>query len=239
MDERALCRISYGLFIVSSKKDDTLNGQIANCLFQVTAEPPTVAISINRKNFTHECIKAGDAFSISILGKNTPLKFIGPWGFKSGRDINKFENVHYTTGKTGVPIVLDHTVAYIEANVIDSLDVGTHTIFVGKVGDAQMVSDEEPMTYLYYYESKCGYTPKNAPTYIERPEDQVHPERAARTTSGDAPQRYRCTVCNYIYDPAKGAPDSGIPPGTAFEDIPDDWVCPICGVDKSHFIKEV
>lgn len=245
MNEKALCQISYGLFIVAAKQGDKLNGQIANTVFQITPRPITIGVCINRKNLTHACIQESKAFSVSILCKDTPMKFIGTWGFKSGRDINKFEKASYKIGATGVPIVLDHTIAYIEANLINSVDVGSHTIFIGEVVDADMVEPGEAMTYLYYHESKCGLTPEGASTYIKT---QTAPEKkkVEAPSTSQPPQRlqssnarYRCKVCGYVYDPARGDPDSGIVPGTAFEDLPDDWVCPICAVGKSEFIKEV
>ncbi|MFQ3675978.1 MAG: flavin reductase family protein [Endomicrobiia bacterium] len=120
----------------------------------------------NKKNLTHECICECKKFTISILNKNTPLKFVGTFGFKSGRDIDKFEGINYKIGITGLPVILDYSLAYIELETISSLDVGTHTIFIGKVVDAQILNDSEPMTYAYYHEVKRGTTSKNAPTYI-------------------------------------------------------------------------
>ena len=84
------------------------------------------------------------------------------------------------------------------------------------------------MTYAYYHHVKRGTTPKTAPTFIK---DE------GMATGGSKMQKYRCTVCNYIYDPQAGDPDSGVQPGTAFEAIPDTWVCPICGVGKDKFEK--
>ncbi len=167
MNLDTLCKIQYGMFIVSSKKGESINGQIANTVFQVTPEPPTIAISINKKNLTHEYIDASNTFSVSILSKNAPLKFIGLFGFRSGRDVDKFKDVNYTIGKTGAPIVADHTIGFIEADVIGRMDVDTHTLFIGKVVEAETTSDEEPMTYTYYHESKSGLTPEKAPTYIK------------------------------------------------------------------------
>ncbi len=167
MNLKTLWKISYGLYIVSSKKGDKLNGQIANTVFQVTAEPPTIAVSINTQNLTHEFIGDSEVFSVSILSVETPLRFIGQFGFKSGRDIDKFKDVEYKIGVTGAPIVLDNSIGYLEVEVIDKLDVGTHTIFVGKVIDAEILNDKEPMTYAYYHEVKRGRAPKTAPTYIK------------------------------------------------------------------------
>ncbi len=165
MNPRALHKISYGLYIVCSKKVDKINGQIANALFQVTSEPQTIALSINKKNLTHEYITHSNLCTVSILSQQTPMPFIGTFGFKSGRDIDKFENIKYKSGVTETPIVLDYTVAYIEATIIDKTDVGTHTIFIGKVKDAEILTNEKPMTYEYYHQVKGGVSPKNAPTY--------------------------------------------------------------------------
>jgi len=143
------------------------NGQIANTVFQATSEPATIAVCINKQNFTHEFIRESRVFVVSVLSKDTPLKFVGHFGFRSGRDLDKFKGMNYKVGRTGAPIVLDQAIAYIEAEVIKEVDGGTHTIFIGKVVDAEILTSEEPMTYAYYHEIKRGVTPKAAPTYIK------------------------------------------------------------------------
>jgi len=167
MDLNALRKVSYGVYIVSSKKNDgSFNGQIANTVFQVTSEPVQIAVCINTGNYTHEFISESGVFSVSVLSKDAPLKFIGQFGFKSGRDMNKFEGVKYFLGPSGVPVVTDNSIASLEAEVVSKLDVGTHTLFIGKVSDCKMLSDLEPMTYEYYHTVKGGNSPKTAPTYI-------------------------------------------------------------------------
>ena len=94
MNFKALHKLGYGLYIVSSKKGDSLNGQIANTVFQVTSEPPTIAVSINKNNLTHKFIRESKVLAVSILSRDTPLFFIGHFGFKSGRDIDKYEGVN-------------------------------------------------------------------------------------------------------------------------------------------------
>ncbi len=232
MDIKTLHKISYGLYVIGSKLNKKINGQIANTVFQVTSEPPTVAISINKDNYTHKLINKSRVFTISFLSEETPMQFIGRFGFKCGRDLNKFQGVKYKLGTTGAPILLDYTIRYIECEVIDSLDVGTHTIFVGKVLDAAIISDKNAMTYDYYHKVKKGKTPKSAPTYIKKVKGIESQKEVSKMT------RYKCTVCGYIYDPENGDPDSGIKPGTPFEELPDDWVCPVCGVGKDQFEKE-
>lgn len=229
MNLKTLYKISYGMYVVSSRKGDKLNGQIANTVFQVTSEPPAVAVCINKQNLTCDCINESKAFSASILSIGTPLNFIGLFGFKGGRDLDKFKDVNYKMGSTGSPIVLDNTVGYLEVRVTRSMDVGTHTLYVGDVVEAEVVSGEEPMTYAYYHQVKGGTSPKTAPTYI-KPESEP--------AKGGGMQKYKCTVCGYIYDPEKGDPDSGIKPGTPFEELPNDWVCPVCGASKDQFEKE-
>ncbi len=223
MNLKALYKLSYGLYVVSSRKGDRLNGQIANTVFQITSEPPTIAVSINKNNFTHGFIRASKVFTASALRQDTPLSFIGHFGFKSGRDMDKLEGINYKIGNTQAPVIIDNAIAYLEAKVTQEVDVGTHTIFIGELVEADILKEGEPMTYAYYQQVKRGTTPKTAPSYIE--EKKETPKMI----------KYRCTVCGYIYDPELGDPDGDIKPGTPFEEIPDDWVCPVCGAAKSEF----
>ena len=230
MNTKALHKISYSLYVISSKKGARLNGQIANTVLQTTSEPPTIAVSINKKNLTHESIRESEVFSVSIPSKETPLKLRGHFGFRCGRDIDKFKDINYRVGTSGVPIVLENVIGYLEAELIDSLDVGTHTVFIGKVISAEIIEDKEPITYAYYRNIKGGKAPKTAPTYNERDN-----KKEARKMG-----KYVCIVCGYVYDPEKGDPDSGVQPGTTFDQLPEDWVCPVCGADKGQFelVKE-
>jgi flavin reductase (DIM6/NTAB) family NADH-FMN oxidoreductase RutF len=104
MDKKALQKISYGLYVICSKNEQRNNGQIANAALQVTSDPPTIAVSINKQNCTHEYIQTSKTFTLSILSKKTPMKFIGTFGFQCGRDIDKFKDIAVTTGKNKVPI---------------------------------------------------------------------------------------------------------------------------------------
>jgi len=223
MNLKALYKLGYGLYVVCSRKGDRLNGQIANTVFQITSEPPTIAVSINKNNLTHDFIKESKVFTASVLCRDTLLSFVGHFGFKSGRDIDKLKGINYKIGETQAPVITDNALAYLEAKVTQEVDVGTHTIFVGELVEAEVLREGEPMTYAYYHQVKRGTTPKTAPSYVE--EKREAPKMAT----------YRCTVCGYIYDPELGDPDGGIKPGTPFEEIPDDWVCPVCGADKSEF----
>ncbi|MEK6646589.1 MAG: rubredoxin [Candidatus Firestonebacteria bacterium] len=228
MNLQVLNKISYGMYVVCSKKGDKINGQIVNTVFQITSEPPTIAVSINKKNLTYEYIKESKVFTLSILSKDTPLKFIGQFGFKSGREINKFVDLDYNIGRLKCPIVLTNAIGYIEAEVINEVDAGTHIVFIGKIIEADILKEAEAMTYSYYHEIKHGTTPENAPTYMK--------EKIKEVPKMD---KYRCTVCGYIYEPENGDPDANIQPGTSFEQLPDNWVCPVCGVGKDKFEKVI
>lgn len=167
MNLKALYKLGYGVYVVCSRKGKKFNGQIANTVFQVASEPPTIAVAINRNNLTHEFITQSKVFTVSILSQDTPLPFIGHFGFKSGRDIDKFEGINYKIGETQAPVVMDNTLAYLEAKVIKHVDVGTHTIFIGELVGADILKEGEPMSYAYYHQVKRGTTPKTAPVYIE------------------------------------------------------------------------
>ena len=224
MNTKALYKLNYGIYVVSSKKDDKFNAQIANTVFQITSEPPTIAVSINKNNLTHEFIEASGVFTASVLCQDTPISFIGQFGFNSGRDIDKFKGIDYEIGVTQAPIVLDNAVAYMEAKVIQHLDVGTHTIYIGEVVNAEVISEKICMTYEHYHLVKGGTTPKTAPSYISDKQEK-----------GEIMTKYRCTVCGYIYDPEMGDIESNMPPGTPFEKLPDNWQCPVCGARKDEF----
>jgi rubredoxin/flavin reductase (DIM6/NTAB) family NADH-FMN oxidoreductase RutF len=228
MDPHVLHNISYGMFIVSSFKDRAYNGQIANTVFQITNDPITVAVSINKSNLTHDYIAASGIFSVSILMEEAPPAFIGTFGFKSGRAVEKFKNIKYKVLPSGCPVVIDHTIGYFEARVCKQFDCGSHTLFLGEMTAGEVVQAGKPMTYDYYHQVKRGTTPQSAPTFIKE-ESQKKEEPAM--------QKYRCTICNYVYDPAIGDPDGGIAAGTPFEKIPDSWVCPVCGAAKADFEK--
>jgi len=232
MDLTALYSINYGLYIISTKWMDQMNGQIANTVFQITSDPPTLGISINQQNLTHSLISQSQKFTVSVLDKEAPMTLIGQFGFKSGREMNKFENIPHIIGENGLPVVTDHIVATFELDVIAQLPIHTHTLFVGKITNATVLSKIEPMTYAYYHQVKKGLTPKNAATYQPTPETNP-----IKTTGGDKMSKYRCLICGYEYDPAVGDIDGGIQPGTPFEEIPDSWVCPICGASKDQFEK--
>lgn len=226
----AFFKISYGLYIVSSGELNKGNGFISNSVFQVTAEPPQIAACCNKNNFTAEFIQNTGAYSVSVLHQNASAEIIGRFGYKSGREINKLDGISIMTGETGVPIITQDSIAYLECRLKQTIDVGTHLIFIGEVVSGDVLADLEPLTYAYYRQVKRGVAPKNAPTYIDK-------TKLKGAVIKEESVKYQCAVCGYIYDPATGDESSGIKAGTGFEDIPDDWVCPVCGAEKQDFIK--
>ena len=157
--------LSYGLYIVTSKDEGRLNGQVVNTVIQVTSEPPRVAVIINKKNLTHEFILNSKVFSASVLEESTPMIFLGPFGFRSGRDVDKLSKVDFKEGITGCPLISEHALSVLEAEVIDQIDLGTHTVFIGNVVSSEILKKGSPLTYQYYHQVLKGKSPPNAPTY--------------------------------------------------------------------------
>lgn len=163
MDERILWNLSYGVYVVSTINGDKPTGCVANSVMQVTAIPATIAVSMHHDNFTHNCIKNSGHFSISVLSENCKPAILAKFGFQSGKNIDKFEAMEYQN-INGLPVLTD-SIGYINCKVISSTEVGTHTIFVGEVEEAECLLEEPPMTYAYYHQIRKGKTPKNATTY--------------------------------------------------------------------------
>ena len=166
IDVKALFQFSYGLYLVGSRSaEGRLNGQIANAAMQITGDPCCVAVCLHQSNLTTEYIGQSGVFSVSVLEQEAPMTFIGQFGFKCGRDIDKFCNVPYLTGSTGAPMVTEHALAVLEAKVVHRMDVFTHRLFVGEVVSSQVVREGTPLTYADYHLIKKGKSPKNAPTF--------------------------------------------------------------------------
>jgi len=229
MDFEAFFQMSYGLYIITSIKDGQKNGYIGNTAFQVTATPPQIGISVNRDNYTHTFIEQSGLFGLSVLTQDARKETIQTFGYKGGRDVDKFAGVQWKTTPSGLVLVTSDCSAVFECKVVTSLPVGTHTLFVGEVLSAEVLDPKAvPLTYEHYRKAFKAKSPQKAPTYV----DETYLKKESQSMNK---QIYICQVCNYEYDPKLGDPDSGIPPGTAFEDIPDDWVCPICGATKADF----
>ena len=163
MNKSALYNLSYCVYVVTTWNDGKPTGCTANSAMQITSSPATVAVSINHDNFTNECIRNSGVFAINILGEHCDPMVIGNFGFKSGRDSNKFAD-YAPAIKNFMPIVPKAS-GYITCKVIDKMETSTHTVFLGEVTDADILNDDVPMTYAYYHNVIKGKAPKNAPTY--------------------------------------------------------------------------
>lgn len=223
VDIETLFKVTYGMFIVCSGSKAKGNGFISNTVFQVTADPPRFAASCHKNNYTAGFIAETGVFSVSVLHKEAATELFSRFGYKSGRELDKMEGMQVTYGETGVPIVLDDTVAFLECKVVQTIDLGTHFLFIGDLLNTGIVDNRhDPMTYHYYRSVKKAASPKNAPTYID-------PEKVAAAQK-TGPGKYRCTVCGYVYDESIEK--------IKFDDLPDDWVCPLCGETKSGFVVD-
>lgn len=235
MDTTALFTLSYGLYTIGSFSGDRVNAQIANAVFQITSSPARIAVAINREELTNQFIKDSGYLAIGVLSQTADMPFIGHFGFKSGRDIDKFASKEYITTPSGCPCPKENTLACIELKVESSVEVDTHTLFIGELTHCMLLGEGTPMTYSYYQEVLRGKTPPTAPSFkaaqtVCDTDDSAKEEKKMK--------KYVCNVCGYVYDPEVGDPDGGIAPGTAFKDIPEDWVCPVCGVGKDQFSEE-
>ncbi|MFA6401465.1 MAG: flavin reductase [Salinivirgaceae bacterium] len=223
IDFKALFKITYGLYVVSSGDKIRGNGFISNTVFQVTSEPAVFAASCNKKNFTCQLIEKTGRFAVTVLHPQTDPEIISKFGYKSGSDFNKLSGMDVKYGETGVPIILNGGIAYLECNVIQKIDVGTHWLFIGELMNAQLLDDsKDPLTYAFYRQVLKGVAPKNAPTYIDPSKFETKQEP---TKSG----RHRCTLCGHIHDDSVE--------DTKFDDLPKNWVCPVCSAEKEFFTE--
>jgi len=245
MKYKAFHKLSYGLYIIASEFEGKKAGYIGNTAFQVTSEPAQIAISSHKKNATTRFILESKSFSISILKKEANTSLIGEFGFMSSTDMDKFRNVESIKSKSGAPIVLDSTIAWFDCKVVNSVDVGTHILIIGEVLDSDVFAGDEPLTYAHYREKYKMLAPKNAPTYIEKeklenelvPEPEAIEEQIVEESNEADLSTHICNICGFQYNAEEGDPALGIPPGTPFEDLPEDYKCPICNAGKDYFSK--
>ncbi len=184
MNKKALRDMSYGVYVVTTKDGDRDAGCVANSAMQITSSPATVAVSINHDNYTNSCIAKSGVFAISILPETIDANVIGTFGFKSSRDVDKFEAV-VTVEKSGLKVISDAT-SYMVCKVINTMETVTHTVFLGEITDADVLNSATPMTYAYYHQVKKGTSPKNAPTYVEEEKEEK--------------PKWKCTICGYTTD---------------------------------------
>ena len=168
MDRNTFSKLSYGVYVVASGNKERQNAFIATTVMQVTSEPAKIMVACNKNNFTANLIRETKVFSASVLKQTYNPTTMGTFGFRTGKDFNKFEHCsEFIFGQnTQTPIVEQDCMAWFECKLTDEIDVGTHILFVGEVLDAQVIAEAEtPLTYAYYHEIKKGVTAKNSPTF--------------------------------------------------------------------------
>jgi len=234
MNIESFFKISYGLYLVSTELNNKINGYIANTVFQITSEPARFAISCHKDNYTTPMIKESGKFAFMILEKDTNQNIISEFGYKSGKDNNKFDGLDYFISDLGNPILNQNVIAYFDCELEQTIDIGTHNIFIGQLKANEVIDlDKDPLTYADYRNLRNGKAPKNAPTYVDPGKLSGEPKPMEKSSS--ILPKYECLVCGHIYDPELGDEETGIAAGTSFEDLPDDWCCPVCGVGKEDF----
>lgn len=195
----AMRNLSYGLFVVTTKNDKIQNGCITNTVMQVTTTPNQITLAVNNSNFTCELIKESKVFNVSIISQKANFELFKRFGFQSGRDTDKFLGYkNYEVASNGVYYVTEGVNSVICCKVVNSIDLGTHTLFIAEVTDDFDLDDAFPATYAYYFEN---IKPK--------------PQTAKKTV-------WRCNICGYEEE---------------VEELPDDFLCPLCKHPKTDFTK--
>lgn len=184
MDTTALQSIQYGLFVLSAAEGGKDNACIVNTVTQVTSSPLCIAVTVNKQNYTHDMIASTKKFNVSVLDVGAPFSIFERFGFQSGRTADKFDGFDgaVRTGN-GLLRLSDHAAAFLSGWVISSVDLGTHTMFIARVADCEVLSGEQSMTYSYYH-------------------THVKPKPAAKASKG-----FRCKICGYIYEGDELPPD--------------------------------
>ena len=179
MDNKALFKLPYGVFLLATKADGKANACITNTCIQVASNPVRIAISSISTNYTCELLRKSGKFTISLLDTNCSFDTIKYFGMQSGRDVDKLADIPLPEDENGIPYMGWNACCVLSAEVVDSIDLGSHFLFIAEVKDAKILGDGEPMTYTYYQEN---VKPKPAAPAAEK-----------KITG------WRCKICGHIY----------------------------------------
>ena len=181
MDNKVMYSLSYGLFVLSARRGDKDNGCITNTAIQVTTDPNRIVIAVNKSNYTHDMVKETGRFTVSTLSEEAKFDLFQRFGFQSGRDVDKFAGFGGAgRGENGILYITEGTNAWMSGKVVSSIDLGTHTLFLADVLDADMLSEVPSVTYAYY-------------------QAHIKPKPAAAPAPSEK-KRWICTVCGYVYE---------------------------------------
>ncbi len=180
MNNKAMYKLSYGLFVLTAEENGKMNGCITNTGIQSASDPLTVTFCVNKANYTHDMIMNTKKANLSVISEKADFDLFKHFGFQSGRDVDKFADFKdYKLGTNGLPIITKGTNAYFSLWVTDTVDLGSHTMFVARVADMDTLSDDASATYTYYQEN-------------------IKPKPEAPKETGKVV--WRCTICGYIYE---------------------------------------
>lgn len=208
MDISVLWKLSYGMYALGTWDKERPTGCIINTAVQVTSENPTIAISLNKDNFTYEALCQSQRFSLSVLSEKTNPNVIAKLGFSSGRVCDKFDSTLFSWEVYDeLPVVLENAAGYVTASVLAVHEMETHAVILARIEQTKNGADYTPMTYKYYHEVMKGKAPKNAPTYQKEENTE---------------KKWICGVCGYAF------------PGDLSMEA-DTFICPVCGQPKSVF----
>ena len=190
MDNNVMRSISYGLFILTARDGDKLNGCVTNTLMQVTTSPNRVSITVNKDNYTHDMVLKTGEFNVSIFSEKAKFDTFKHFGFRTGREVDKFEDYPAPLAKNDIPYITDGTNGYISAKVIHSIDLGSHTLFIADVTDGQVLTDVPSATYDYYHKNIKESPGKKASGWICKICGYVHPHE-------ELPADFNCPLCKH------------------------------------------
>jgi flavin reductase (DIM6/NTAB) family NADH-FMN oxidoreductase RutF len=177
MNNAAMFQLTYGLFVLTAKDGAKENGCIVNTVQQVTTTPNRISVAVNKNNYTHDMITKTGQFNVSILSEEVPFELFKHFGFQSGRDVNKFENLEgFAYSENQIPYICKYANAYLSGKVVQTVDLGTHTLFIADVTDGDVLSNVPSVTYAYYHKN-------------------IKPQPQETKKSG-----WRCKICGYIYE---------------------------------------
>ncbi|MDD7161067.1 MAG: flavin reductase [Candidatus Ornithospirochaeta sp.] len=181
MDKKAMYKLTYGLFVLTANENGKDNGCIINTAIQAAGDPNQVSISVSKQNYTHDMIVRTGKFTVSSITEKADFSLFKRFGFQSGKDTDKFQGFDgWMRGINGVTYITESTNAYISVEVEKSVDLGSHTLFIGKVTDMEVLSDDKSVTYEFY---QSNIKPK--------------PEKVGTTPKGETV--WRCIICGYEY----------------------------------------
>lgn len=218
IDTKAFHNLSYGLYIISSKKDDKPVGCVVNTFAQVTSKPAQVSVAVNKENYTSQGIRETGAYEVAVMNESASMELIGKFGFHSSVDTDKFSDFETAVSEQGIEYVTQSSCAHFSVKVTQELDLGSHILFIGEVIDATPIAGDAPMTYAYYHQVKGGKTPPKASSYNGGEDEVKQADQGAEETKPKV--AWRCKICGHI---------------EYAEELPEDFVCPVCGVGRELF----